>query len=84
MMFHRRSNILVPTIRAFPSSFVKIFYFIFSKSYFSTLANYFYNTPHIPFSILQSFYLNILSLFLFANFFITLSLLLSLPFFFFW
>jgi hypothetical protein len=54
---------------AIPADFASILYFTFSKSHFSILITNFYKTPHIPFSILQSFYLNILSLFLFVYFF---------------
>jgi hypothetical protein len=58
------------TLRLFPTYFASIIYFTFLKSHFFILITHFYKIPHIPFSILQSFYLNILSLFLFVYYFI--------------
>jgi hypothetical protein len=64
----------IQQVRAFPAHFASILYFTAPKSHFSILTTHFYKIPHIPFSILQSFFLNILSLFLFVYYFITFTL----------
>jgi hypothetical protein len=66
-------NRFVSELRAFPTHFPSILYFIFSKSHFFILTTNFYKTLPIPFSILQYIILKYYKIILFLYIFFTLQ-----------